>query len=214
MHAQKMIDYGTNKMLTPEQQQNLNKTGLAHMINEYRVRVVRSPVGIIFRQRFDRRVSCIVFGSPYSRASNIHHAVRSLSKLVVSSLREDRMGEVQKSVRQVIQVYTNTIQNIEQLVQVLPPHWTDVNFQDRRVSEVDDLLAELKGGLEQIVISFAEYADALGLTRAELRAAKEAVNKKPEMKAFKLQLLRTASKVPTFLLMRNPPIVSTTSAKH
>jgi len=184
-NAQKMIDYGANKMLTPEQQQNLNKTGLAQRFNEYVMQFLRTPVGIPFRQRFSRRVYAVVFGAPYSQASNLHHAIRSLSKLVVSSLREDNIGEVQKDVRQVIQVFTTTIQNIQTLVQALPPHWTDVDFDKRDVPEVDELVAELRNGLEQIIISFGEYADALGLSRTELRAAKEAVNRKPEMEVAK-----------------------------
>lgn len=184
-NAQKMIDYGANKILTPEQQQNLNKTGLAQRINQYVMRFLRSPLGVLFRRPFRRRVNAIVFGTPYSQASNLHHAIRSLSKLVVSSLREDNIGEVQKDVRQIIQVFTTTIQNIQALVQALPPHWTDVDFNKREVPEVDELVAELRNGLEQIVISFGEYADALGLSRTELRAAKEAVNRKPEMEVAK-----------------------------
>lgn len=183
--AQKMIDYGANKILTPEQQQNLNKTGLARQFHEYVLQFLRTPAGIPFRRRFSRQVNAVVFGAPYSQASNIHHAIRSLSMLVVSSLREDNMGEVQKDVRQVVQVFTTTIQNIQQLVQVLPPHWTDVDFSEREVPEVDELLVELRNGLERIIISFGEYADAVGLSRTELRAAKEAVNKRPEMEVAK-----------------------------
>ena len=92
--AQKMIDYGANKILTPEQQQNLNKTGLVQQFHEYVLQFLRTPLGIPFRQRFSRRVNAIVFGAPYSQASNIHHAIRSLSMLVVSSLREDNIGAV------------------------------------------------------------------------------------------------------------------------
>ena len=98
------------------------------------------------------------------------------------SLKEDSLGQVAKDVPSIIRTLMTTIQNLQTLLQALPPHWSDVQFDGKRqVKEVDDLLAELRNGLEQVIICFGEYADALGLSRADLRAAKEAVNKKPEM---------------------------------
>ena len=180
--AQKMIGYSTDKVLSKEQQQNLNTANLSRQANKYILLLFESPLGVVFRQPFARRINAIVFGTPYSRASNLHHAIQALCKLVVCSLKEDTLGQVQDDVSSIIRTLVSTIQNLQTLLQALPIHWSDVAFDgNRQVKEVDDLLAELRDGLEQVIICFGEYADAIGLSRAELRAAKEAVNKKPEM---------------------------------
>lgn len=184
--AQKLLEYGTNRVLSKEQQQQLSSSGLTKRANGYALQVLRSPVGIIFRQSFRRRINTIVFGGPFSHAGTIEHAVQALCKLAVCSLREDSYGQVQKDIPTIIRVLVSTIQSAQFLLQTLPPHWTDVEFdQKRQVKEVDELLETMTSGLEQVLISFGEYADALGLSRAELRAAKEAVRKGPEMEARK-----------------------------
>lgn len=184
--AQKMLEYGTDKVLSKGQQQQLNTSGLMNRANEYFVQFIRSPVGSPFRQSFRRRINAIVFGQPFSRASNIINAAQSLCGLIVCSLKEDNLGQVQKDVPNIIRILVSTIQSVQNLVQTLPPHWTDVDFdQKRQVQEVDELLTTLRDGLEQILVSFGEYADALGLSRAELRIAKEVVNKRPEMEITK-----------------------------
>lgn len=63
---------------------------------------------------------------------------------------------------------------------VLEPSWTDVDFdprRSRRVEEVDEVLKELRDSLEGMLLAFGEYAGSLGLSRRELREAKEAVGK-------------------------------------
>jgi len=180
--AQKMLEYGSDKVLTKEQKQQLDTSGLMKQADEYFVQLIRSPLGVPFRQTFRRKINAIVFGQPFSHAGNIINAIQSLCRLTCASLREDSMGQVQKDVSSIIRVLVSTIQTVQGLVDTLPPHWTDVDFdQKRRVKEVDELLDTLKDGLEQVLVSFGEYADALGLGRAEMRAAKAVLNKKPEM---------------------------------
>ena len=43
------------------------------------------------------------------------------------------------------------------------------------MQEITDLVQELRNGLEQMLLAFGEYANSLGLTRREVRDAKEAV---------------------------------------
>lgn len=184
--ARKMLEHGTDKVLSKEQQQQLSGPGLMQQANGYVLQFIQSPAGIVFRQSFARRVNAIVFGTPYSRVRTVQHAIHALCKLTVSSLREDNLGQVQKDVSTIIRVLVSTTQTLQNLLQTLPPHWTDVEFDGKRqVKEVDELLRTLRCGLEQVLFSFGEYADALGLSRSELRAAKEALNKRLEMEVSK-----------------------------
>jgi len=184
--AQKLIQYGSDKVLSKEQQQQLSMSNVSKQANDYLVRFLKTPIGVVFRQPFWRRLNALVLGLPYSRVNNVQHAIQALSKLTTSSLREDRFGQVQKDVPTIIRVFVSTIQSLQSLRQGLSPHWTDVEFDKKREDkEIDELLTALRDGLEQILISFGEYADALGLSQAELRMAKETINKRPEMEVAK-----------------------------
>jgi nucleoporin NDC1 len=111
---------------------------------------------------------------------NIVHAIRSLTALVLASLKEDDYGQAAKDVPAIIRVYTATIGEIQRFLTVLEPSWTDVEFdakKSRQVREIVDVVQELMNGLEQMLLAFGEYAGSLGLTKREVREAKEAVGK-------------------------------------
>lgn len=58
-------------------------------------------------------------------------------------------------------------------------HWTDVCFDEehggRRVQDVEVLVGALRESLTVLVNQFGEYADTMGLSREEVRRAKEVV---------------------------------------
>lgn len=176
--AQKLLEFSASKVLTPEQQANLKKGNLTGQANNFLMKIVRSPLGAPFRQSFKDRVIAVVFGSPLSNANTIAYAVGSLTRLAVCSIKEDSLGQVSKDIAGIVRLLTTTIQSVQNLVATLPPHWTDVGFDknnSRNVKEVDDLLDTLKGDLQDVILAFGEYADSLGLSRMEVRVAKEMV---------------------------------------
>lgn len=189
--ANQLLEYGKDKVLSKEQQAQISQSGLSGPLKSYIVQFLQSPLGAPFRQPFARRISTVIFGSPNSGASTIFHAIQSLTKLSACSLKEDSLGQVQKDIPNVIRLLVSTIQSVQSLVQTLPPHWTDVEFdaqRSRQVKEVEELLDVLKGGLQEVLISFGEYAEALNLSRAELRVAKELVRgQKEEMSMKKMK---------------------------
>lgn len=153
--------------------------------NRYALDFLRSPLGSPFRVSFAQRANAMVFGSPYSNAADVHNAVRALTRLAAASLREDNFGQVQKDVAQIMRTLMSTIRELQNLLRTLEPHWTDVYFDEkRRAPEIEKLLDALKEGLESIVTTFGEYIDALGISRQELRLAKELVGQRQEMVAI------------------------------
>jgi nucleoporin NDC1 len=126
----------------------------------------------------------VVFGTPHSRRVDIVHASQTLSILCVKSLTEDDYGQVARSVPVVIRTHTSAITAISNFLATLQPSWTDVDFseRDRRVREVEELVDVLKASLEGVVLAFGEYADAVGVTKKELREAKEALGSGMEMR--------------------------------
>lgn len=151
-------------------------------LSSYSVQLLRSPLGGPFRITFAQHVNRIVFGSPYSNAADVHNAARALARLTVASLREDSFGQAQKDVGNIMRVFMEVIQDLQTLLRTLEPHWTDVYFNGtRRVPEVDELLITLKEGLGSIVMNFGEYIEVLGITKAELRTAKNLAGQGQEM---------------------------------
>lgn len=184
--AQKLLEYGANRVLTKEQQEQLNLTHLANNANGLVASIIRTPLGMPFRQAFARRVNAVVFGVPYSSATIIVHAIQSVCGLAVASLKEDNLGQVQKDIRTIVRTLIYTTQQVQIFVQKLPPHWTDVEFDgSRHVPEVEALLTVLRDGLHEIVVTFGEYAGNLGLTRQEIMLAKELAGRGPEMQSVK-----------------------------
>jgi nucleoporin NDC1 len=98
---------------------------------------------------------------------------------VLSSLVEDTYGSVQKDVAGIVRTLTDVVASIEKFVgHEAKPHWTDVTFREKSrwqvAKEATEVLQALRSGLERIVLAFGEYADSIGLSRKEVREAREA----------------------------------------
>ncbi|KAM0715378.1 hypothetical protein Q7P37_008876 [Cladosporium fusiforme] len=174
------IEWGTDRVLSKEQQAQLSKQALSKETNGYMLKLLKTPLGEPLRQTFARLANAVIFGVPRSNRVNITHAIRALADLVLASLEEDDYGQAAKDVPAIIRTYTATITEIQHFLQVLDPSWTDVEFDQRRsrnVPEVAEVLKDLKDQLERMVLAFGEYAGSLGLSRKEVREAKEAVGK-------------------------------------
>lgn len=180
LSPKRALEWGTDRVLSKEQQAQLSKQTLSAETNGYMLKLLQTPLGEPLRQTFSRLANAVVFGVPRSNRVNITHAIRALASLVLASLDEDDYGQAAKDVPAIIRSYTSAIAEITRFVQVLEPSWTDVEFDARKsrdVAEIRELLAELRGLLERMLLAFGEYATSLGLSRKEVREAKEAVGK-------------------------------------
>lgn len=180
--ARKAIEWTANSAFSPSTQQKWSQQALHQDANGLMLSVLRSPLGEPLRQTFGRRVCAVAFGVPHSNEVNISHAAQTLARLAVVSLKEDDYGQVSKDVPTIISTFTQTIVDIEAFVAGLQASWTDVEFRDgrtegRRVEEVEKVLGVLRQGLEKVVLGFGEYADTIGVSKVELRRAREAVGR-------------------------------------
>ena len=185
--AERAIEWSADHVMTKEQRTRLStRAGVEQEVkNETVVRFLRMPAGEFFRESFTRGVYAVVSGTPYSSYINIVNASRSLSLLCAKSLKEDDYGQVAQSIPNVIRTYVGTITAIQGYVTNLQPHWTDVYFdsrRDRKVPEVEAMVEVLKQGLEEVVLAFGEYASAVGLSKKELRDAREVIGTRREMR--------------------------------
>ena len=161
-----------NKLLTHGQQQALSPVGLMASFNEYVMQFLRWPVGLPFRQTFQRRVCTVVLGSPNSQFGQIIDAIDALRFLAIASLKEDAYGKVSKDVAGLIRTFANTITALEVFVKGVAVHWTDVEFHDRNIDEVDLILTSLKGALREIIRGFGQYAGELDISEQEMDMAR------------------------------------------
>lgn len=175
--AQNPLSPRARKAIEWTSSRGLNRANLDKEASSYLSWVLRTPVGEPLRQTFAARVQSVVLGSPVGRARAIVFASRALSGLCVTSLREDDFGQVAKSIASIIRTYVDAITAIESFVRGLQPHWSDVDFResDRSVQEVQKTVRCLREGLESVVLSFGEYAGAVGVSKKELREARECV---------------------------------------
>ncbi|KAF2718608.1 hypothetical protein K431DRAFT_287491 [Polychaeton citri CBS 116435] len=182
--ARKMLEYGTDRFLSPEHRAQFSRQKLHRDADGLMLQFIRSPVGIPFREPFARKACAVVFGMPYSCKLNIIHAVRSLTRLAIFSLQEDRYGRAAPDVAVMIRSYTSAIQEVQRFITTLPPSWSDVDFvegKDREVEEVREVVDVLKECLGEALARFAEYASSIRLSTRELREAKEAAGKGRDM---------------------------------
>ena len=154
-------------------------------IHPFIAQVLRTPVGIPFRQPFAQRLSGIIFGHPHSTLCPLVDAIESVTGLLVASISEDRFGKVCADVSKVVRLYTETIMTVESFAKrELNVHWTDINFPPssqpqaqaaaRRVPDVDLLLDVLKASLGKLVTTFGKYARDFKIDDDEMRRAKTA----------------------------------------
>ncbi|KAI1214310.1 nucleoporin protein Ndc1-Nup [Annulohypoxylon truncatum] len=184
--AKKVAREAAEHFLTEEQRNALSPQGISGFTRTISLRVLNLPrVGQFFQQVFSRRLTTIILGQPYGELSIYVNAAYALSRLAVSSLTEDRYGNVQRDVPAIIRTFTVVIKKLERFRDNLPAHWTDLT-QNKECPEVDELLDALKEGLGELITAFGQYSTDLRLTRADMRLAREAAERRqaePEMPA-------------------------------
>jgi nucleoporin NDC1 len=143
------------------------------LVQDVALRILATPIGLPFRQHFNRRLVAVVLGAPYGEPSLYINAINALTLLAVHSLKEDKYGNVQRDVATVMRTLTTVTSKLEKFKNGFPVHWTDVE-KDRTSAEVDSVLEALREGLKQLVEAFGPYARDLRLSLTDMRLAKEA----------------------------------------
>ncbi|KAI1488908.1 nucleoporin protein Ndc1-Nup [Biscogniauxia mediterranea] len=165
-------------LMTKQQQEAFRPETISGLFQTLSVNVLRTPfVGPFFQQVFSRRLTKAVFGTPYADVSVYVNAAYSLSRLSVCSLTEDIYGNVQRDVPSIIRTFTMVIKKLEKFRDEFPVHWTDLSGS-RESEEVNELLDALKDGLGELIAAFGQYSSDLRLTRADMRLAREAAEKR------------------------------------
>lgn len=139
------------------------------------IQFLQTPLGAPFRHTFKRHASAVVLGTPYGGFGPIIDAINALTKLAVCSLKEDSYGQVHQDVANIMRTFTSTAEVLDNFIQTMPFHWTDVEAKREEVPEVAMILAALREGLRDLVNEFGEFKELLGLSVAEMRKAKETV---------------------------------------
>jgi nucleoporin NDC1 len=176
-NVRKLLDKAESTVLTPKQKE----AGLSALFKENAISFLKTDLGRPFRQEFRRRIASIVLGSPYGDVGIIVDAIDALTRLAVTSLVEDKYGNVQRDVKMIIQTLTKTVTELETFTNSLGCHWTDVEGKQES-PEVDTILATLRGGLNELIDSFGDYSEDLRLSQNDMRMAREAATPaKPQM---------------------------------
>ncbi|KAI2465589.1 nucleoporin protein Ndc1-Nup [Annulohypoxylon bovei var. microspora] len=176
--AKKVAREASEHFLTQEQRDALSPQGVSSILRTLSLYVLNLPrAGQLFQQAFSRRLTTIVLGQPYGELSTYMNAAFALSRLAVSSLTEDQYGNVQRDVPAIIRTFTVVIKKLERFRDNLPIHWTDLG-QNRECPEVDELLDALKDGLNELITAFGQYSTDLRLSRADMRLAREAAERR------------------------------------
>ncbi|PLN78884.1 nucleoporin protein Ndc1-Nup [Aspergillus taichungensis] len=207
--ARDVFDRASSAMLSPERKQKLlassqefklltggtPSTLKPENVHPILAQILRSPVGLLFRQTYARRLSGIVLGTPHASLCSVIDAIESLTGLLVASLQEDQYGKVQADVPGVVRLFTETIMVLEPFIHGgLDAHWTDINFppssnpeaqaEARRIPDVDLVLYTLKNSLTTLLSAFSLYLRDIGLVGKDLRLAREAAGVAEEEPIF------------------------------
>lgn len=142
-------------------------------IQKWTRRFLDSPIGVAFRQTYDRRITTVVLGTPYAEPSLFTNSISALTRLALHSLTEDSYGNVQRDVSTIIRTFTAVTVKLEKFKADFPIHWTDLGGS-KECAEVDEVLATLKEALRQLIEGFGPYARDIRLTFADMRQAREA----------------------------------------
>jgi len=178
--AKDVLKYAGRRLLSDKQRDALSKqpAEVEKRAEGLFDALVKSPVGWPFRQSFERMVTGVVCGTPYSQVSVIVDAIDALTRLIVESLKEDVYGQVSGDVVAIVRTYLSTLKAIQTFVKDTKPHWTDVSFSEKKrieVGEVNAVVDALRDGLGAVLGAFGEYLPAMGLSSAEIRAIKGSV---------------------------------------
>ncbi|CAI6338210.1 unnamed protein product [Periconia digitata] len=149
--------------------------------------LINSWAGRPFRQSLRRSASLIVTGAPYSHLSPLCNAITAITNLAVLSLKEDDWGRFSKQVPDIIRSFTLALQKLEEYVDSLTVHWTDLEMlskpeeERKKIAEVEQVRECLREGLRGILGVFAEYLRSIDLGIVEIQEAKKVVARGPEM---------------------------------
>lgn len=154
-------------------------------IHPFLRKLLRSHIGLLFRQTYEDRAVKVVLGSPHVGLSMIVDASQSLAKLIVASMEEDKYGRVQRDVASVIRLFTETIKATEAFTSEngLEVHWTDLYFPKprspayrtaREVAPIKCAEHAMKNALAQLLEAFKNHTFDIGLTSKDVRLAREA----------------------------------------
>jgi nucleoporin NDC1 len=144
--------------------------------SNWRNRFVVSLFGWPFRHNIRRTAAIIITGAPYSRISPLCNAITTLTNLTIFSIKEDDYGRFQKVVPEIVRVFALAIRKIDEYVASLDRAGEPiVLLEEQQVREC------LREGLERILRTFGEFLSGLGMSSLEIREAKKAVAKGPEM---------------------------------
>ncbi|QIW98119.1 hypothetical protein AMS68_003637 [Peltaster fructicola] len=175
--AERALAWGTGRLLPQDRKPQLSLESVDKQASGKLLQALQTPLGWPFRETFAQTAKVVVLGTPYSSQTNITHAARSLAALLKASTEEDKYGIVAKDVPMIVNTLLGSIRSIRGFLQTTQPSWTDVEFEEghRQVPEILEVVNELQQALEAILLAFGEYAISLGMSKKELREAKEAV---------------------------------------
>jgi nucleoporin NDC1 len=151
--ARELLESAESAILTPQQKAAIESQGIVGLFKNTATKILQSSAGVPFRQEYRRKLAAIVLGSPFGDVGIIVDAVDALTRFSVSSLLEDKYGNVQRDVPLIIRTLTSVIMKLEKFKASLGFHWTDIE-KKRECPEVDKVLDALKAGLNELVNAF------------------------------------------------------------
>ncbi|RDA86464.1 hypothetical protein CP532_3615 [Ophiocordyceps camponoti-leonardi (nom. inval.)] len=172
--AKKTWNEARDRLLSKEQQEALTPGHIRSGLTHWAAGFVDVPgLGSLLRQDAGTQLAAVVLGTPYAEPTVYIHAVEALCQLAVHSLAEDEFGIVQRDVASVVRTMTAVTGKVETLKKRFPNHWT---FAGRAPESpaVDAITVALRTGLDRLVTTFEPYGSDLGLSRGDVRMAKEA----------------------------------------
>lgn len=174
--ARRLLSSSANALLSEERQQALSQSGLGRLLRENSVKFLSLPyIGPFFSFTYARRASAVVIGEAQREGSNesvIVNAAIGLATLAARSSQEDHSGRASRDIATIVRTYVASITTIEEFIAWLQPHWTDVDFKNKKVADVDNVIGQLRAGLRMILEAFEGYNE-LGLTIKEKRISRE-----------------------------------------
>lgn len=172
----KLLESAKTAVLTKEQEAQLTPEGVWAAAYPLLQKLLTSPLGFIFAQTFRRRTARVVLGAPFGDLSTIINSIHSLATFSVKSLKEDEYGHVSQSIPGIINLFTRSITNLEELRSGLGGHWSDIG--ERSSPELDAVLDAAREGLKSVVQAFEPYFLDMKIGRGEVAKAKEAMVRK------------------------------------
>lgn len=148
---------------------------------------INSKLGFPFRHNLRRTASIIITGAPYSRISPLCNAITSLANLSTLSIQEDDCGRFSDQVPNIIRTFTQALQRLEEYVDSLTVHWTDIETlrkpeaERKNIEDVEKVRECLREGLRGILGAFAEYLRSMDISIVDIQEARKIVSRGPEM---------------------------------